>query len=733
MNPRSDGTDNTIPQPGEPTGKDKFDPDDMPDCFIPDNFDEYLRSVAEHGTKKGRKRDGTVREAHHIYAGMTLDEYLQGAVNVVTAPGAIIDRVQNGGRTRFYTGCYNGKHFAAIIPEKIIPGKRDATFFQIEHNTPGKIYLQRSLDSNWTERPRILYDSGLGLRLSEKALNAHRSAQLISEIVSAVEEHHTVFESRSAASTIASEPTHRPNDVESHAITDTTSVPSGPSTQTAASLASPDNTANATQFSDIGLNGSSSDVEGSGKDRSVDTITAGDDGCAEHHSSPAVRTAIDVNSVAKNALLNPNDETGFEVQSMDDVDDHVINLDASIDETPAESSDLVFNVSEADDIDVTQMGTPHTSEFSETCEDAVGAADQPSAVDALLVERAESGDEVDADGDDDTALAAAEPSTEEDESPSALDVVAYEAVESGEISLDGVLAEDDVGTEDVASEEDNGELGPDFLSGDESAAVDQVAVAESVDGAQDALSDAEMDDGDDVGVESEAGADGELRAEADASDILSSDLSLESTEETAEADDGSLDVEEQEAVEDVAALEDAASVEDDGDIDLDAALSAEPATEDQMGAVDGNDDGLDFASEAEVAELEASPSDSDAALDDDFLSLGEHDDMTVQESPSALDDTTDLQDDFLDADDTSSVDSVDDDFLSMDDLAVDEEDLPDSAVDAGDELGFDEPADVGLDADNDGLDIDTDATDIDADDIDADDDDDVSESGGFSL
>ena len=155
-------------------------------------------------------------------------------------------------------------------------------------------------------------------------------------------------------------------------------------------------------------------------------------------------------------------------------------------------------------------------------------------------------------------------------------------------------------------------------------------------------------------MESEAGVDGELGAESDASDVLSSDLSLESSEETAEIDDGSLDVEEQEAVEDVAALEDAASIEDEGDVNLDAVLSAEPEVEDQLGAVDSNDDELEFVSEAQIAELEASLSDSNAALDDDFLSLGEHDDMAAQDSPSALDDTTDLQDDFLDADDTSS-------------------------------------------------------------------------------
>ena len=44
-----------------------------------------------------------------------------------------------------------------------------------------------------------------------------------------------------------------------------------------------------------------------------------------------------------------------------------------------------------------------------------------------------------------------------------------------------------IAREDVASEEDNGELDPDFLSGDESDMADQTVVAESVDGAQDAL------------------------------------------------------------------------------------------------------------------------------------------------------------------------------------------------------------------------------------------------------
>ena len=91
-------------------------------------------------------------------------------------------------------------------------------------------------------------------------------------------------------------------------------------------------------------------------------------------------------------------------------------------------------------------------------------------------------------------------------------------VESGEISLNGVPSED---AEDVASEEDNGELDPDFLSGDESSVAHQAVAAESVDSAQDALSEAEMDNGDEVGVESEAGVDGELETETDTSDVLS--------------------------------------------------------------------------------------------------------------------------------------------------------------------------------------------------------------------
>jgi len=474
----------------------------------------------------------------------------------------------------------------------------------------------------------------------------------------------------------------------------------------------------------------------------VSTPLDGEATAANLQSGTHIDTSVDHSSAVASSqpVAEPVTSHDVETASLDTADinavdaiDESLNASELTTEEAGSASDATFDSSDAGSIEAVEMDTPGTDELSDVGEDSLEMGDQPGAVDVSPAEQVESvGDVVDAESVSDLETGAS--SADDDESPSALDVVAYEAVESGEISLDSVLSEYDVGAEDLASEEDNGELDPDFLSSDESSVADQAVATESVDGAQGTLSDAEMEDGVDVGVASEAEVDGDLGAESDAGDVPSSELSLESSEETAEVDDGSLDVEGQTAADDVVTLEDAASTADEGAIDLDAVSSAEPEVEDQLGPVDSEDDELDFVSEAEVAELEASLSDSNATLDDDFLSLGEHDDMAVQDSPSALDDTTDIQGDFLSPDDTSSVDSVDDDFLSMDDLAVDEEDLSDSAVDAGDELGFDEPADISLDTDNDGVDTDTDATDVDADDdIDADDDDDVSESGGFSL
>ena len=744
----------------------KIDLSNAPDSLIPDNFDDYLARVAIHGTAGGVRKNGKVHHPHDIEANLSQEEYIQMAANVVTAPGEVIRLYQDRGWVRFYAGEYNGMYCAAIVPEKIIPDVHDPTFFVIREGKHDIQYMQERLDSKWYEDPQIIYDSSGQLHYSDKTLNAWRERQLeVSNDKHTIEITAATESLDSSRSTQPNQPLTSPNSTNKIIPSEQIATREN-TTPTSDSIEA---VTNGDQFEQSDISVSST---ATAKDAPAPAISLQSDAppSAESTSAPSVQTAH-VNA-ASNDVTNSHDTS-----------------------TPISSETV--DSSNVSSIEAVEMDTRNTDELSDAGEDSLDTGDQPGAVDVSPAEQAESvGDAaaVDADGVSDREADAL--SAEEDESPSALDVVAYEAVESGEISLDSVPSEDDVGAEDVASEEDNGELGPDFLSGDESDMADQAVAAESVDGAQDVLADAEMDDGDDVGVESEAGADGELGAESDASDVPSSDLSLENSEESAEVDHGSLDVDEQAAVEDVAALEDAASIEDEGDVDLDAVPSAEPAIEDQSGAVDSEDDELDFVSEAEVAELEASISDSnaalddagdlqgeflaagdtdvydvdesslaatdaladedalsdgtadagdeldfvseaeiaepeaslsdsDAALDDDFLSPDEHDDMAVQDSPSAFDDTTDLQGDVLSSDDTSS---VDDDFLSMDDLAVDEEDLPDSAVDAGDELDFDEAAGVGLDVDNDGLDIDTDATDMDADD-----DDDVSESGGFSL
>ena len=678
----------------------KIDLSNAPDSLIPDNFDDYLARVAIHGTAGGVRKNGKVHHPHDIEANLSQEEYIQMAANVVTAPGEVIRLYQDRGWVRFYAGEYNGMYCAAIVPEKIIPDVHDPTFFVIREGKSDIQYMQERLDSKWYEDPQIIYDSSEQLHYSDKTLNEWKERQLeVSNDKNTIETTTTAESLDSPRSTLPSQPLTSPNFINKAMLSEQIAA-QGNTTPT------PDNVGADTNDDHFEQSDISVSSTATAKDALAPTISlqSGAPPSVESTSAPSVQTEhVDATS---------NDVTNSHDTSM------------SLSSEAVESSSVSI-------LETIEIDAPSPDGLSDAGEDSLEAGDQPGAVDISPAEQAESvGDAVDVDGVSDLETAA--PSAEEDDSPSALDVVAYEAVESGEISLDGVPSEDDVGAEDVASEEDNGELGPDFLSDDESDMADQTVATESVDGTQGALSETEMDDGDEVGVESETGADGELGAESDAIDVPSSDLSAEIAEETAEVDDGSLDIDEQAAVEDVAALEDAASIEDEGDVDLDTALSVEPAMEDQSGAVDSEDDELDFVSEAEAAELEESLSDSHAALDDDFISEDEHADMAVQDSPSALDDTTDLQDDFLDTDDTD-IDNTDDDFLSMDDLAVEEEDLPDSAVDAGDEIGFYEPSDGGLDADNDGLDIDTDATDIDADDIDTDDDDDVSESGDFSL
>lgn len=762
-----------------------YNPEDMPDCFLPDNFDEVFQRIGIHGTRqRWNRKTGKPELPHHIEGGVTEEEYVQLAVSVMTAPDAIVSFNQRGGVTHIYGSEIDGQNWILVIPENIDGGKQDPTMFPIKKTF--KKYFSDKMSSNWREEPRVLYDSGVGLEIPKEVLDARREAKTeklnLASPTNDAKNTNQINAQRPVKSVTptAAQPvvaTDVNNQHQSASVahqnsservlstdpqTSVTAEPEVNSTRLDA-ISSGDTTSPTTSATNnlkstrepLSQESNAEHIDDSDASTKLDAASAPLDGEvteADLQSSAHIDTSVDHSSAVASSqpVAEPVTSHDVETASVDTADINSVegtteSLSSSelTSEETGYVSDATFDSSEAGSIEAVEMDTPDTDELSDAGEDSLDTGDQPGAVDVSPAGQAESvGDAVDAE--DVSDLETGAPSGEEDESPSALDVVAFEAIESGEISLDGVPSDDDVGAEDVASEEDNGELGPDFLSGDESAAVDQVAVAESVDGAQDALSDAEMDDGDDVGVESEAGVDGELGTESDASDVPSSDLSLESSEESAEVDDGSLDIDEQMAVEDVAALDDATDLQgeflaaDDTDVyDVDESPLAgtdTPADEDVLsnGTADAGDE-LDFVSEAEVAELEVSLSDSNAALDDDFISEDEHADMATQDSPSAIDDTTDLQDDFLDTDDTD-IDNTDDDFLSMDDLAVDEEDLPDSAVDAGDELGFDEQADVGLDADSDGLDIDTDATDIDADDdIDTDDDDDVSESGDFSL
>ena len=747
-------SDNSSSNKSAPSPDDPFN--DMPDRYIPDNFDEIMQQIYEHGV---------IERRHHTEQGLSEQDYLQTVANTITAPSVIIELQQHGGPTWIYGSEFGNTEQVVVVPKHIIPGHREPTSFDVTQSNRTLVnYFGNKLRKE-KEHPRVLFNSGLPLSVDTKQLasNATQPTNNTLKLNEVKVQQPASSEPAPAVQTIA--PTNV--DDQSTSIPVVSQISSGMVSSidpqksvptehavnsTSLDAASVDNT---TSFSISAANsltstkesispGSNQQIssESAAQPAMVSTPLDGEATAANLQSGTHIDTSVDHSSAVASSqpVAEPVTSHDVETASLDTADinavdaiDESLNASELTSEEAGSASDATFDSSDAGSIEAVEMDTPGTDELSDVGEDSLEMGDQPGAVDVSPAEQVESvGDVVDAEGVSDLETGAS--SADDDESPSALDVVAYEAVESGEISLDSVLSEYDVGAEDLASEEDNGELDPDFLSSDESSVADQAVATESVDGAQGTLSDAEMEDGVDVGVASEAEVDGDLGAESDAGDVPSSELSLESSEETAEVDDGSLDVEGQTAADDVVTLEDAASTADEGAIDLDAVSSAEPEVEDQLGPVDSEDDELDFVSEAEVAELEASLSDSNATLDDDFLSLGEHDDMAVQDSPSALDDTTDIQGDFLSPDDTSSVDSVDDDFLSMDDLAVDEEDLSDSAVDAGDELGFDEPADISLDTDNDGVDTDTDATDVDADDdIDADDDDDVSESGGFSL
>lgn len=452
-----------------------IDLDNVPDSLIPDNFDDYLSRVAIHGTSEGIRRNGKKRIRHDVEANLSPEDYIQMSVNPVTAPGEVLRFSDNTGYVRYYAGEYDGKYYAAIVPEEIIPGKRDPSFYVINDNKTDIEYMQELLKFRWHQNPQIIYDSSGQLHYSDKTLNAWKERQLeVSNDKNAIKNTATAESLDSSHSTQPTQPLTSPNST-SKAI---------PSEQ----VATQENTTPTPDSVEADTNGDQFEQS----DISVSSTATAKDAPA-----PAISLQSDAPPSAESTSASNVQTEHVNTTSNDVTNSH--NTSMSLSSEAIESSSVSI-------LETIEIDAPSPDGLSDAGEDSLEAGDQPGAVDFSPAEQAESvGDAVDAE--DVSDLETGAPSGEEDESPSALDVVAYEAIESGEISLDGVPSEDDVGAEDAASEEDNGELDPDFLSSDESSVADQAVATESVDGTQDALSDAEMDDGDDVGVESEVGVD----------------------------------------------------------------------------------------------------------------------------------------------------------------------------------------------------------------------------------
>ena len=67
--------------------------EETPDRYIPDNLDEIMQRVHEHGV---------VLRKHHIQQGMSEQEYLQTTRDTITSPSIIAELQQHGGPTWLY-------------------------------------------------------------------------------------------------------------------------------------------------------------------------------------------------------------------------------------------------------------------------------------------------------------------------------------------------------------------------------------------------------------------------------------------------------------------------------------------------------------------------------------------------------------------------------------------------------------------------------------------------------
>lgn len=82
--------------------------EEMPDRYIPDNLDEIMQRVYEHGV---------VQRRHHIQQGMSEQEYLQATRDTITSPSIIVEANQHGGPTRIYGRKFGDTEQVVVSPQ----------------------------------------------------------------------------------------------------------------------------------------------------------------------------------------------------------------------------------------------------------------------------------------------------------------------------------------------------------------------------------------------------------------------------------------------------------------------------------------------------------------------------------------------------------------------------------------------------------------------------------------
>jgi len=416
-----------------------YSPKDMPDCFLPDNFDEVFQRIGIHGTRqRSNRKTGKPEPPHHIEGGVTEEEYVQLAVSVMTAPDAIVSFNQRGGVTHIYGSEIDGQNWILVIPENIDGGKQDPTMFPIKKTF--KKYFSDKMSSNWREEPRVLYDSGVGLELPKKVLDARREAKaeklnLNSPTNDAKNTNHLNAQlpvksmTPPAAQPVVatgvnnqrqSAPVTHHNSSERVSSTDPqTSVTADPKVNsTRLDAVSSGGTTSPTTSATNNLNptreplsqkSNAQHIDDSDASTKLDAASTSLDGevtAANLQSGAHIDTSVDHSSAVASSQPVAETSTSHDIETasvdFDDVDaaeatDESLSASGLTSEEAGSVSDATFDSSDAGSIEAVEMDTPGTDELTDAGGDSLETGDQPGAVDVSPAEQAESvGDEVDA-------------------------------------------------------------------------------------------------------------------------------------------------------------------------------------------------------------------------------------------------------------------------------------------------------------------------------------------------